>query len=52
MCMRVSACLYIHHMHAGSCGGHKRVLQPLELELQAALSCLGHWCWEPNLDPL
>lgn len=30
----------MHAVCAGSCGGQERVLNPLELELQAAVSCL------------
>lgn len=31
------------HMYTGTCRGHKRVSDPLELEIQAVVSC-----WEPN----
>lgn len=32
--------MYVHSGHAGACGGHKRVLDPTELELEV-LSELG-----------
>lgn len=36
------ACVYVHHMHAWCLQRQKRVLQPLELQLQAVLShCVG-----------
>ena len=46
MCsVHVCVCL---HVHEGACGGQKRVSQnPLELELQMAVSCR-----DQNLDPL
>lgn len=33
--------MYVYLMYPGACGGHKRVLDPLELELelQAIVSC-------------
>lgn len=30
----------MHAVYAGSCGDQKKVLNPLELELQAVVSCL------------
>lgn len=43
-CMYI--CMYVHHV-CGALGGHKRVLGPLELELQVVMSCLM-WVSEPR----
>lgn len=45
----VSVVGYVH-MSAGPNGGQKKVLEPLELELQAVVRYLE--CWEPNSGPL
>lgn len=39
------------HVSAGACGGLKRVLDPLKLELKA-LWVAWHWCWETYSGPL
>lgn len=36
----MSDCPYVYHMGAGALGGHKGESDPLELELQAVVSCL------------
>lgn len=48
MCACVSVYVLVH-MHTGACGSQKWTLDPLELELQAGVSCL---MWEPNSNPL
>lgn len=53
----MSVCLhvcmwYVHHMCniSGACGGQKRVLDALELELWVVMNHM--WCWEPNPGPV
>lgn len=38
------------HMGIEACGGLKRMLGPLESELQAVVST-QHGCWDPNSGP-
>jgi hypothetical protein len=38
--MYVPECMCMYHMHASTHGGQERTLESLELELQAAESCL------------
>ena len=38
------ACLYVHHL-SGARGEQKKSFDPLELELQAVVTCLV-WVWE------
>jgi hypothetical protein len=42
--------MYLHHVYAGAWGTQKRVLDPLELELQLVWAT-QHRCWELNLGP-
>lgn len=42
-------CAYAH-MGIEACGGLKRMLGPLESELQAVVST-QHGCWDPNSGP-
>ena len=43
VCMYLNVCVclsvYVHHMHAGACGGQKRASDPFEFELQTGVSC-------------
>lgn len=48
MCMCVPVCGYVQ-VSAGPCGGQKRVLDPLEVELQTVVSEVSCDCWELNL---
>lgn len=44
------ACMFMHHIHACTCGGHKRPSDPLELGLQMVVSChisAGNWTHIP-----
>ena len=41
--------MYVH-MSAGTCGDLQRALEPLELELQVAISCLM-WVLGPEFRP-
>lgn len=34
MCMRVPVWVYVHHVNTDTCGGQKKALDPLELEIQ------------------
>ena len=46
--MCVPACLYVHCMCAGAPEARKRVLDPLELELQTVVSCM---MWVSGMKP-
>lgn len=35
----VAGCMYMYHMCAGDCGGQKKVLGPMALGWQVAVSC-------------
>lgn len=48
MHVHVSACLCVHGMHIGACGGQTSVLESLELEFQEGLSSPG---WELGTEP-
>lgn len=42
-------CVTVHHMHLGTCGGQTMVLDPLEPELEAAVTCYTWALWtEPD----
>lgn len=58
ICIHVQVCLFVCvlvyinvHMYMGTCGGQKRLLIPLKLELQAVSTARQTWCWEPILGP-
>lgn len=39
MCLSVSlACMYVHMFMPGTCGGHKRVSDTLDLDIQVIMS--------------
>jgi hypothetical protein len=47
----VPACMYVYHMHVRACGGQKRALGTLKLELQMTVS-LHVDTGDQNLGPL
>ena len=51
LAMWVPECMHVHHMQADASGRNKKLLIPLELELQTVVIChvdAGKW----DLDPL
>ena len=64
MCMSVPpVCVHVYYIHAGARGGQKRVLDPLEVELQMFVSyhigsgkqalvlCKNNKCFNPAISP-
>ena len=49
--MHVFMCRCVCHMCVGAQGGQRKVLDPLQLELQMIVRHLQR-CWEPNSGPL
>ena len=57
MCVCVCVSVFVHvytciHVIVGASGVQKRVLDLLELELQAVVSYHQVWCWELSFGPL
>jgi hypothetical protein len=46
----VPECMYVYHVHAGSCGGQKRMSKSLRTRVTVCEPPRG--CWEPNSGPL